>query len=32
MNFPLTDYVRDFFALVYRMSTWGLAHSYLMLG
>ena len=32
MNIPLTDHVRDLFALVYRMSTWGLAHSYLMLG
>ena len=30
--YSLTNHGRDLFALVYRMSTWGLAHSYLMLG
>jgi len=32
MNIPLTDHVRDLFALVYRMLTWGLTHRRLLLG
>ena len=31
-NYSLTNHGRDLFALVYRMSTWGLAHRRLMLG
>lgn len=31
-TYSLTDHGRDLFALVYHMSTWGLAHRRLMLG